>query len=193
MVNRYEAQGRNRVKSTQLKHIILNTRQCLHKRAAWCIHITSPNINLFTVISNEYSRCKVGHRKKNCQKISAIILSWRFSLQKRVSMCVCNRGTPKTKSQVQCICTEEHHSRRNCWHGSESATSRSLWGRTSNINKTLEFCKWGAWALREFLFLVIVHSFSHERERWVRERSQENVVWLVWATGIVHCLDYVDF
>lgn len=57
----------NEVQAT-LTHNTENTWQYLRSKAMCCVHITFATHNLFTVILNEYSRCKVGHNKEEIVK-----------------------------------------------------------------------------------------------------------------------------
>lgn len=86
MVNRHKAKEQNYVHTT-LTH---NTeeRGSLPKTKQCCVHITSASLTLFTVISNKYSRCKVGHHKKEAVKKSVQLFGVESFPYKKESACV---------------------------------------------------------------------------------------------------------
>lgn len=126
--------------------------------------------------------------KKDVVKISAIYLELKIFLPKKKRACVGTTDNPMTKSHVHCVYTEKCHGSPKCWHGSQRACPWILREGLTPYLRQLRPAN-EAYAHRGCSLLDVPCLVS------VRDESEVTgkFLWLVWATGIVHCLDYVSF
>lgn len=91
MVNRHKAKE-NRIKSTQLYNNTENGGRMTQTKQH-CMPVISAILNLFTIISNKYSRCKVGDNKRKLSKNQCNYFELKTFLTKK-SACVYDTDSP---------------------------------------------------------------------------------------------------